>query len=311
MNQWKRRRTMIKERILDLIGNTPVVKLDKLIEGDMADVYVKLEGMNLTGSVKVRAAFGMIEEAEATGALRQGMTIIEPTSGNTGIALAYIGKLKGYPVSIVMPDTMSIERRNIIKSYGAELILTDGSKGMSGAIAEATRLSNEEGYFMPQQFNNQANRNIHYHTTGKEILEAFESLDVFIATVGTGGTISGAGARLKEHFKEIEVIGVEPVESHVLSGGSAGPHKIQGIGAGFVPSIYDAKVVDRIEQVDSAEAYAMTKRVFETEGLFLGISSGAGITAALRVAKQIGKGKKVLVISPDSGEKYISNNVFI
>ncbi len=302
---------MISERILDMIGNTPVVKLSKLVESDMADVYVKLEGMNLTGSVKARAALGMIEEAEENGTLKAGMTIVEPTSGNTGIALAYIGKLKGYPVSIVMPDTMSVERRNIIKSYGADLILTDGSKGMSGAIQEATRLSLQESYFMPQQFNNIANRNIHYKTTGNEIIKDFSELDAFIASVGTGGTISGAGARLKEHFEAIEIIGVEPVESPVLSGGAPGPHKIQGIGAGFLPGIYDATVVDSIEQINSAEAYEMTKRLFEEEGLFLGISSGAAILAALRVAKRLGSGKKLVVISPDNGDKYISNNVFI
>lgn len=302
---------MISERILDMIGNTPVVKLNKLVESDMADVYVKLEGMNLTGSVKARAALGMIEEAEENGTLKAGMTIVEPTSGNTGIALAYIGKLKGYPVSIVMPDTMSVERRNIIKSYGADLILTDGSKGMSGAIQEATRLSLQESYFMPQQFNNIANRNIHYKTTGNEIIKDFSELDAFIASVGTGGTISGAGARLKEHFEAIEIIGVEPVESPVLSGGAPGPHKIQGIGAGFLPGIYDATVVDSIEQINSAEAYEMTKRLFEEEGLFLGISSGAAILAALRVAKRLGSGKKLVVISPDNGDKYISNNVFI
>jgi cysteine synthase A len=308
MNEEKK---MINERILDMIGNTPVVKLSKLVESDMADVYVKLEGMNLTGSVKARAALGMIEEAEENGTLKAGMTIVEPTSGNTGIALAYIGKLKGYPVSIVMPDTMSVERRNIIKSYGADLILTDGSKGMSGAIQEATRLSLQESYFMPQQFNNIANRNIHFKTTGNEIIKDFSELDAFVASVGTGGTISGAGARLKEHYKGIEIIGVEPVESPVLSGGAPGPHKIQGIGAGFLPGIYDASVVDSIEQINSAEAYEMTKRLFEEEGLFLGISSGAAILAALRVAKRLGSGKKLVVISPDNGDKYISNNVFI
>lgn len=302
---------MVNEKILDMIGNTPVVKLSKLVESDMADIYVKLEGMNLTGSVKVRAAIGMIEEAEENGTLKEGMTIVEPTSGNTGIALAYIGKLKGYPVSIVMPDTMSVERRNIIKSYGADLILTDGSKGMSGAIQEATRLSLQESYFMPQQFNNIANRNIHYKTTGNEIIRDFSELDAFVASVGTGGTISGVGARLKEHYDAIEIIGVEPVESPVLSGGAPGPHKIQGIGAGFLPGIYDASVVDSIEQINSAEAYEMTKRLFEEEGLFLGISSGAAILAAFRVAKRLGSGKKLVVISPDNGDKYISNNVFI
>ncbi len=307
----KNTNSKVKENILDLIGNTPVVKLKNITTETSADVYVKLEGMNLTGSVKARAALGMILEAEASGALKEGMTIVEPTSGNTGIALAYIGKLKGYAVTIVMPDTMSVERRNIIKSYGADLILTDGSKGMSGAIQEATKLSKEEKYFMPQQFNNKANRNYHYKTTGPEIIEAFPELDAFVASVGTGGTISGAGAKLKEHYDNIMVIGVEPVESHVLSGGLAGPHKIQGIGAGFVPEIYDATVVDSIEQIDSTEAYEMTKKVFFEEGLFLGISSGAAILAALRVAEKLGKGKKVVVISPDNGEKYISNNVFL
>lgn len=302
---------LVKEDVLSLIGNTPVVKLNYLVDEDMAEVFVKLEGMNLTGSVKARAALGMILDAEKSGALKEGMTIIEPTSGNTGIALAYIGKLKGYPVTIVMPDTMSVERRNIIKSYGAELILTDGSKGMSGAIHEATRLSETSNYFMPQQFKNKANRDYHYQTTGKEIIDSFESLDAFVASVGTGGTVSGAGARLKEHFSGIKVIGVEPVESPVLSGGQAGPHKIQGIGAGFVPEIYDANVVDQVEKVDSTKAYQLTKEIFEKEGLFLGISSGAAIEAALRVAKELGKGKKVVVISPDGGDKYISNNVFL
>ncbi len=301
---------MIYNQVIDMIGNTPVIKLNQMIEADMADVYVKLEGLNLTGSIKVRAALGMIEDAEASGRLKPGMTIIEPTSGNTGIAIAYIGKLKGYLVRIVMPDTMSLERRNIIKSYGAELILTDGSKGMSGAIQEATRLSLQDTYFMPQQFNNVANRNYHYKTTANEIIDDFSELDAFVASVGTGGTIAGAGARLKEHYKKIEVIGVEPTESPVLSGGAPGSHKIQGIGAGFIPSIYDVKVVDSIELVSSIEAYDMTKRLFEEEGLFLGISSGAAIFAALKVAKRLGSGKKILVISPDGGDKYISNNVF-
>ena len=301
---------MIKGHLLNMIGNTPVVKLNHMTNEETADVYVKLEGFNLTGSVKARAALGMIEEAEAAGILKPGVKIIEPTSGNTGIALAYIGKLKGYEVNIVMPDTMSVERRNIIKSYGAELILTDGSKGMSGAIAEATRLAQEEGYFMPQQFTNVANRKIHYNTTGLEIIEDFETLDAFVASVGTGGTISGAGKRLKEHYASIQIVGVEPIESPVLSGGAPGPHKIQGIGPGFIPAIYDASVVDQIEKVDSVAAYEVTKRLLNEEGLFLGISSGAAIAAAIRVAEQLGKGKKVLVISPDNGEKYISNNVF-
>lgn len=299
-----------EKTIWNLIGNTPVVKLNRIVTDEMADIYVKLEGMNLTGSVKVRAALGMIEAAEASGALKSGMTIVEPTSGNTGIALAYIGKLKGYRVIIVMPDTMSVERRNIIKAYGAELLLTDGSKGMSGAISEAHQLVKENQYFMPNQFNNVANREMHYQTTGAEIIDEFESLDAFVSSVGTGGTISGAGRRLKEHFEGIDIVAVEPKESSVLSGSLPGPHKIQGIGAGFIPDIYDASVVDEIITVSSQEAYEMTQRILHEEGLFLGISSGAAIVGAIEKAKQLGKGKKLLVISPDGGDKYISNQVF-
>lgn len=297
-------------KALDLVGKTPVVKLRKLTNENMADVYVKLEGQNLTGSVKVRPALGMIEGAEKEGLLKPGMTIIEPTSGNTGIAIALIGKMKGYKVIIVMPDTMSVERRNILKAYGAELILTDGTKGMSGAIAEATRLSENVNYYMPQQFNNKYNSQIHYDTTAVEILEDFDHLDAFVASVGTGGTITGVGRRLKETFEDIQVVAVEPEESKVLSGAGPGPHKIQGIGAGFVPTVLDTSVYNAIETVTSEEAYAMTKRLFEEEGLFVGLSTGAVVVATLKVAERLGKGKSVLTISPDSGEKYISNKVF-
>ena len=294
----------------DLVGHNPVVKLNKIVTEDMADVYVKLEGFNLTGSVKVRPALGMIEGAEKRGELSQGMTIIEPTSGNTGIALALIAKMKGYPIKIVMPDTMSVERRNIIKAYGAELVLTDGTKGMSGAIAEATRLAQEEGYYMPQQFKNHDNSQIHYETTALEILEDFQSLDAFVSTVGTGGTITGVGRRLREHFGDMLIAAVEPEESKVLSGEKPGPHKIQGIGAGFVPDILNVAIYDEVMTVTSEEAYAMTHRIFNEEGLFVGISTGAVIAASLRIAKRLGKGKTVLTLSPDSGEKYISNGVF-
>lgn len=298
------------EKVTDLVGHTPVVKLNKIVTEDMADVYVKLEGFNLTGSVKVRPALGMIEGAEKRGELSQGMTIIEPTSGNTGIALALIAKMKGYPIKIVMPDTMSVERRNIIKAYGAELVLTDGTKGMSGAIAEATRLAQEEGYYMPQQFKNHDNSQIHYETTALEILEDFQSLDAFVSTVGTGGTITGVGRRLREHFGDMLIAAVEPEESKVLSGEKPGPHKIQGIGAGFVPDILNVAIYDEVMTVTSEEAYAMTHRIFNEEGLFVGISTGAVIAASLRIAKRLGKGKTVLTLSPDSGEKYISNGVF-
>lgn len=296
--------------MLDLVGNTPVVRINHLTDAHMADIYVKLEGMNLTGSVKARAALGMILAAEEKGLLKSGMTIIEPSSGNTGIALALIGKLMGYPVTIVMPDTMSVERRKIIKAYGAELLLTDGAVGMRGAIEEATRLSETPHYYMPQQFNNPANSQIHFDTTALEILSDFEHLDAFVASVGTGGTITGVGKRLKLNDASIKIIAVEPEESPVLSGGAPGPHKIQGIGAGFIPSILDLDIIDEIIHVNSERAYSMTRLLFEKEGLFLGISSGATMVAALEVAKALGKGKKVLMISPDQGEKYLSNQVF-
>lgn len=295
---------------IDLIGKTPVVKLNKVVASDMADVYVKLEGFNLTGSVKVRAAFGMINGAERDGLLKPGMTIVEPTSGNTGIALALIGKMKGYKVVIVMPETMSVERRNIIKSYGADLILTDGTKGMTGAINEATKMSEVAGYYMPQQFKNKYNSEIHYNTTAEEILEDFEHLDAFVATVGTGGTITGVGRKLREKMEGTQIFAVEPEESKVLSGGAPGPHKIQGIGAGFVPAILEVDLYDEIITVSSEEAFIMTKRLLDEEGLFLGISSGAAVVAALKVARRLGTGKSVLTISPDNGDKYLSNHVF-
>lgn len=301
---------MIKNRMLDLVGNTPVVRINHLTDANMADIYVKLEGMNLTGSVKARAALGMILAAEEKGLLKVGMKIIEPSSGNTGIALALIGKLMGYPVTIVMPDTMSVERRKIIKAYGAELLLTDGAVGMRGAIDEATRLSETPHYYMPQQFNNPANSQIHFDTTALEILSDFDHLDAFVASVGTGGTITGVGKRLKLNDASIRIVAVEPEESPVLSGGAPGPHKIQGIGAGFIPSILDLNIIDEIIHVNSERAYNMTRLLFEKEGLFLGISSGATMVAAMEVAKSLGKGKKVLMISPDQGEKYLSNQVF-
>ena len=301
---------MIYNSMLDLIGNTPIIKLNNLTPKDSAEVYVKLEKYNLGGSIKDRAALGMIEEAEKQGLLKEGSIIVEPTSGNTGISLAMIGRLKGYKVIIVMPDTMSKERRELIKAYGAELILTDGTEGMNGAIEKARELSRNENYFMPQQFENIANREKHYYTTAEEIYNDISDLDVFIAGVGTGGTISGVGKKLKEKIKDVKVIAVEPKKSPVLSGGRAGAHKIQGLGSGFVPDIYDEEVIDEIIKVSDEDSYKMTKLIAKKEGILLGISSGAAIYAAIEVAKKLGKGKKVLAIAPDGGEKYISLGIY-
>ena len=301
---------MVYENLIDLIGNTPVIKLNNIFSGDIADIYVKLEGYNLGNSVKDRAALGMIEAAEKAGKLKPGGTIVEPTSGNTGISLALISKLKGYKVILVMPDTMSVERRSIIAAYGAELILTEGKKGMNGAIEKAGELiENNPDFFMPQQFKNSANPLKHYETTGEEIIKDLPDLDAFVAGVGTGGTISGAGKRLKEFNSEIKIVAVEPQESTVISGGKPGPHKIQGIGAGFVPDNLDLSVVDEIIEIPTERAFEIC-RILAENGLLLGASSGANIAAAYETAKKLGKGKKVLTISPDSGEKYLSLNIW-
>ena len=301
---------MIYNNLLDLIGNTPVVKVDFKDE-NIADVYVKLEKFNLSGSVKDRAALGMIEAAEKEGLLKEGSVIIEPTSGNTGIALALIGRLKGYKVIIVMPDTMSIERRSTLKAYGAELILTDGTKGMGEAIAVAEKLAAENSnYFLPQQFNNKANPEKHYETTAKEIIDDFKIIDAFVAGVGTGGTIVGVAKRLKERSKDTKVVGVEPSTSAILSGENPGKHSIQGIGTGFIPKNYDASVVDEIVKISSEEAVEYAKKASHDFGLFVGISSGANIAAAYQVAKKLGKGKIVVTIAPDGGEKYLSVEAF-
>ncbi|MBP6125874.1 MAG: cysteine synthase A [Leptotrichiaceae bacterium] len=299
---------MIYENVLELIGNTPVVKLNLVKDENIADVYVKLEKFNLGGSVKDRAALGMIEAAERDGLLKSGGTIVEPTSGNTGIALALIGRAKGYNVIITMPESMSIERRNYLKAYGAELVLTDAAKGMKGAISKAEEIVAENpGYFLPQQFNNPANPEKHYETTAKEIISDFgTSLDAFISGVGTAGTLSGVGKRLREESPNTKIIAVEPADSPVLSGGEPGKHIIQGIGAGFIPGNYDAKYADEIIKISTDEAVKFGVRAGKDSGLFLGISSGAAIAAAYEVAKKLGKGKKVLAIAPDGGEKYLS-----
>ncbi|SFC94358.1 cysteine synthase A [Clostridium uliginosum] len=302
---------MIYNGVLELIGKTPVLKINNLVKGEnIADVYVKLEKFNPGGSVKDRAALGMIEKAEKEGLLKPGSTIVEPTSGNTGIGLAFIGKLKGYDVTIVMPETMSKERRDLIKAYGAKLVLTDGSKGMKGAIEKALEIGSGDGYFIPQQFENLANPEKHYETTAEEIFEDIPDLDAFVAGVGTGGTVIGISKNLKKKNPKIKAIAVEPLSSPVLSGGNPGAHKIQGIGAGFVPEIYKEQYVDEIIQVKDENAFKTAKDFARVEGVLIGISSGAAVYAAIETAKKLGKGKKVLAIAPDGGEKYISMGVY-
>lgn len=302
---------MMYSNVLDMIGETPILQLNKLVKGDMADIFVKLEKFNPAGSIKDRAALGMIEKAENLGLLKEGYTIIEPTSGNTGIALAMIGRLKGYEVIIVMPDTMSVERRNLIKAYGAQLVLTDGTKGMKGAINKAKEIAEGNAkFFIPQQFTNLANPEKHYETTAEEIIKDIKDLDIFVAGVGTGGTITGVGRRLKEIKQGVKVIAVEPEKSPVLSGGEPGPHKIQGIGAGFIPDIYDNSVVDEIIKISDEEAFEMAKLMAKEEGILVGISTGANIAAAIKIAKKVGKGRKIVTVSPDGGEKYISMGIY-
>ncbi|EGP5192736.1 TPA: cysteine synthase A [Enterococcus faecium] len=304
--------TTIYNSVTELIGKTPIVKLNKIVPEDSADVFVKLEFFNPGGSVKDRIALSMIEKAEHDGLLKPGDTIIEPTSGNTGIGLSMVGVAKGYKVIIVMPETMSIERRLLMKGYGAELILTPGADGISGSIREAERLAKENGYFLPLQFENEANPLVHEKTTGPEIHQAFgvNGLDAFVAGIGTGGTITGAGRELKRVYPKIELIGVEPAESAILEGKEAGPHKIQGIGTGFVPKTLDTSVYDKVLSISGDEAMETAREVGRKEGILVGISSGAAIAAALKVAKELGKGKKVLAVVPDNGERYLSTALY-
>lgn len=304
--------TAIYNSVTELIGKTPIVKLNKIVPEDSADVFVKLEFFNPGGSVKDRIALSMIEKAEHDGLLKPGDTIIEPTSGNTGIGLSMVGVAKGYKVIIVMPETMSIERRLLMKGYGAELILTPGADGISGSIREAERLAKENGYFLPLQFENEANPLVHEKTTGPEIHQAFgvNGLDAFVAGIGTGGTITGAGRELKRVYPKIELIGVEPAESAILEGKEAGPHKIQGIGTGFVPKTLDTSVYDKVLSISGDEAMETAREVGRKEGILVGISSGAAIAAAPKVAKELGKGKKVLAVVPDNGERYLSTALY-
>lgn len=300
--------------ISEAIGNTPLVKLNQLTDENSADVYVKLEFMNPGSSVKDRIALAMIEAAEEAGELKAGTTIVEPTSGNTGIGLAMVAASKGYKAVLVMPDTMSKERRNLLRAYGAELVLTPGADGMKGAIKKATELAEKDNFFMPQQFENPANPEIHAKTTGKELVEqanasGFE-IDAFISGIGTGGTISGAGKVLKENFDNVKVVAVEPTDSAVLSGKEPGPHKIQGIGAGFIPKTLNTDIYDEIITIENEESMNTARELAKQEGILGGISSGAAVKAGIQVAKELGKGKNVVVILPSNGERYLSTPLF-
>ncbi|MBU9710482.1 cysteine synthase A [Evansella tamaricis] len=297
--------------ITELIGDTPLVKLQRIVPDGYADVYLKLEFMNPGSSVKDRIALAMIEDAEAKGLLKVGDTIVEPTSGNTGIGLAMVAAAKGYRTLLVMPETMSLERRNLLRAYGAELILTPGPEGMGGAIRKANELQKEHGYFMPQQFENEANPEVHRNTTAVELLEQVgDQLDAFVSGIGTGGTITGAGAVLKEKFPDLQVVAVEPKDSPVLSGGSPGPHKIQGIGPGFVPEILNTDIFDEVITVSTEQAFEYARRAAREEGILGGISSGAAIYSALEVAKRLGEGKKVVAVIPSNGERYLSTALY-
>lgn len=294
--------------VVELIGNTPLIKINRILEESSAEIFVKLESFNPAGSVKDRIALNMIEDAEAKGKIKKGDTIIEPTSGNTGIGLALVCAVKGYRLILVMSESMSFERRNLLASYGAELVLTPAKDGMQGAIDKANEiLKGHPEYFMPNQFENPANPAMHKKTTAVEIWDAMDGrIDAFVAGVGTGGTITGVGEFLKEKNPDIKIIAVEPAGSPVLSGGRPGPHKIQGIGAGFIPKVLNRGIIDKVITVGDDDAFRMAKRLAREEGLLVGISSGANMMAALQVAKEMGKGRRVVTVLPDTGERYFS-----
>ena len=303
------------DKITDLIGGTPILKLNNYIALNElpANIYAKLEYFNPAGSVKDRIAKAMIDDAEAKGALKPGAVIIEPTSGNTGIGLAAVAASKGYRIILTMPETMSVERRNLLKAYGAELVLTDGAKGMKGAIAKAEELAQQiEGGFIPSQFTNNANPTAHFNTTGPEIWEDTDGkVDIFIAGVGTGGTVTGVGQYLKSKNPDVKIVAVEPATSPVLSQGKSGPHKIQGIGAGFVPDVLDTKVYDEILPIENEDAFKTGNKFAKTEGILVGISSGAALKAAEILSKRPeNKGKTIVALLPDTGERYLSTALF-
>ena len=293
----------------ELIGKTPLLKLTNFNCGENVNIYAKLESFNPASSAKDRVALKMIEDAEKSGALKKGATIIEPTSGNTGIGLCAVAAIRGYKIIIVMPETMSEERKKLMQLYGAELVLTDGLKGMAGSIEKANELAKEiEGAFVPSQFENPSNAQAHYLSTGPEIYEDLEGkVDIFVAGVGTGGTLSGVGRFLKEKNPDVEIVAVEPSSSAVLSGEKAGAHTIQGIGAGFIPKVLDTSVIDRIIKIENDDAKNTALKFVKSEGVFVGISSGAALSAALSLAKEEkNRGKNIVVLLPDTGERYLS-----
>lgn len=302
---------MIYDNIGQLIGNTPMVRL-KNIDKDSGEVLVKLESMNPGGSVKERIALNIIEEMEKRGELKPGMNLVEPTSGNTGIGLSMVAAYKGYTLTLVMPNTMSMERRKILKAYGARLVLTDGAKGMKGAIEKANDMLKEsKDTVLIGQFQNPDNPRAHEKHTGPEIFKDTDGkLDAFVVGIGTGGTVTGAGGYLKENVTGLKVVGVEPIKSPVISGGEPGPHKIQGIGAGFIPTVLDKDKIDEMMLVSEEEAIEESRYIASKEGILLGISGGAAIFAAKKVAKDLGPGKRVVVIAPDTGERYLSTELF-
>ncbi len=302
----------IAQDVLGLIGGTPLVKLNRVVGENSAEVVVKLESCNPGGSVKDRICWSMIEDAEKKGTLKPGNVIVEPTSGNTGIGLAMVSAVKGYKLILTMPETMSMERRYILRQYGAEIVLTPGSEGMGGAIRKAEEIVAETpDAFMPQQFNNPANPEIHRNTTAREIIgDTDGNLDVFVSGVGTGGTVTGVGEIIKKELPNVKIVAVEPQNSPVMSGGKPGPHKIQGIGAGFLPDVLNMDFVDETRKVADDNAFATAKRLAKEEGLLVGISSGAACYVALEIAAEIGAGKRVVVVLPDTGERYFSVGPF-
>ncbi len=299
------------EQVTQLIGHTPVVRLNRVVGEGAAAVWAKVERHNPGGSVKDRIALAMVEAAERAGALRPGGVIIEPTSGNTGVGLALVGAAKGYRVILVMPDTMSVERQQLMRAYGAEVVLTSGKEGMKGSIHKAEELVAERGGWMPNQFANPANPEVHRRTTAPEIMaQVPRHIDAFVAGVGTGGTLTGVGSALKAHDPGIQIVALEPAASPVLSGGPAGPHKIAGMGAGFIPAVLDTGLIDRILQVTDEQAFEMVRRLAREEGLLVGISSGAAAWGAVQVAHELGAGKTVVTLLPDTGERYLSTEIF-